>query len=379
MMAITFWTDPTDGMVWWYGDNVRSFIWNQALGVWTRPHGTALPKNYFLNPAMQINEQNGLTDGSNVQGLIMAEGYFMQHAFSGGGVYRGQRVASPTPGGSPYRLRVTCTTKNTTLGASDWLVFSTPFEGSKMIGLRFGTTAAKWCVARWGWKSPAGWYCFGIKNALNTEAYSYPFRVRPAKHNIEHVQYAIIPRCMWDTWQVNNTLWGTAYWSLINGNMTDDSYVWTDSNKVASWEMDNVFMDTVGNVAELFDVGFYMDPDLTGISPDWQMPNYEDDYAECSRYWHKMQNARGIAQTATTARVSALHPVPMARSPTLSVVGTPKAYDGTTVAAITAAAHTFGSTTEFYGTLTTSGQVAGRPCGLIYDAAASYIAMDARI
>ena len=32
--------------------------------------------------------------------------------------------------------------------------------------------------------------------------------------------------------------------------------------------------------AELFDIGWYVDPYITGIPPVWQMPHYEDDLAD---------------------------------------------------------------------------------------------------
>jgi hypothetical protein len=69
-MAIDFPSSPTEGQI----HNVspgKSFIYRS--GVWTSaPMNTALPKNYIVNSAMQISQQNGRIS-STTTGTFIAD------------------------------------------------------------------------------------------------------------------------------------------------------------------------------------------------------------------------------------------------------------------------------------------------------------------
>ena len=104
-MGINFPSSPSEGYVIWQNNGDRTFVYKS--GVWTKNAGTALPTNLFVNPAFQISQQNGVTNGSNVQGLVLADQTFAYYTFTGAGQYLGQRSFTE-PSRLAWRLRITC-------------------------------------------------------------------------------------------------------------------------------------------------------------------------------------------------------------------------------------------------------------------------------
>jgi hypothetical protein len=384
-MAIDFPVTPSDGYVKWWGDGVRHWVYRASDNTWTRRGGTAMAKNRFTNPAFQINEQTGLANAWNVQGLTLAEQLWAYYNFTGGGQYRGERLALATPGGSNYRLRLSCTATTPSVTSANWLAFSAPIEASKMVDFEWGDAAnlkPKWAVVRFGWKSPAGTYCFGFRNAGQTECYAYEFTITPTQANTDTLQVAIIPPNYWETWPVGNAYWGSCYWSLINGSMLGESYEWYDGGAVASVGMTNTFMSTIGNTAELFDIGFYLDPNITGIPPEFEVPHIEDALMECQRYWYKMTASRGTTYTATIGFTQGVHPVPMRVNPGTSLVGTQRLHDATALGNWASINHNNCNRTNIYMGFNTSvgGYTPGRPFQQLSDGQTdNYVAMSARM
>ena len=383
-MGQDFPTAPADGFVKWWGEGVRSWVYRASDGTWTRRAGTATARNRFINPAFQISQQNGMTDGTNVQGLVLADELYAYHWFTGGGSYRGQRVALLTPGGSSYRLRVSCTATTPAITPDDWLAFNAMLEASNVADFQWGNTPLnpQWAVVRFGWKSPAGTYCFGIRNYAATECYAYPFTVTPEQANTDTLQIALIPPNYWEVWPTGNAAWADCFWSVVNGEMLPTGNEWYDGGVVASIEMTNTFMSTIGNTAELFDIGFYLDPNITGIPPEWQMPHYEDALEECQRYWYRLFTGRGVMASAAIGYTTGVHPVPMRVGPAASVVGAPKLYDISAAPAITSISHNWADQTGYYmGPATAGGMTPGRPAMVLTEGAqyANYIAMSARM
>src|SRR4029077_3289231 len=86
-------------------------------------------KNYIINGAMMVSQENGTT-GVNVpaSGSLL----YGPDAFAGAAttaVLGIQQVLSTTPSGSPNRLRATVVTADATVGATDLVELATPIEG----------------------------------------------------------------------------------------------------------------------------------------------------------------------------------------------------------------------------------------------------------
>ena len=385
-MAFNFPTGVSDGYVWWWGDGIRSWRYRAADQTWVRPAGTALPKNRFTNPALQINDQNGMTDATNVQGLIMAEQLWTYFTFAGaGGTYRGQRVISPTPGGSQYRARITVNVASSmaALAPGDWLVMRTELEASKMHDFQWGDNVAftpQFVVVRFGWRSPAGTYSFGIKNPAGTEAYSWPFTITPEQANTDTLQIAIIPPNYWEVWPTGNVNWLYCYWTILNSYMMPEGYEWYDSGQMSAPGLSNTFMQTAGNVVELFDIGWYLDPYATGIPPEFEVPHIEEDHQDCLRYWYKAYRFDGVVNSATQGYLWANNYVTMRANPALALNGNLRCWDAS-VAPNMASFTNYNITPETISILATaSGFVTGRPFKTLVDAqTANGIFVNARL
>ena len=378
-MGYNFPTSPTEGFIHWIGENERSYVFTN--GVWSRRAGTALPKNYLTNPAFQISDQNNLTDGSNVASLVMAEQWYAYYVLSDG-VYRGQRLALPTPGGSKHRLRMSMTTADTAMVAGEWLALGIILEGNRMADFNFGNGAAasKWGVLRFGCKAPAGTYNVILRNSAVTRSFISPFTVPAALANVDHVQVMVIPPCNGGVWAINNTAWGFIQWVIFNANMTSNEWTWLNGNFAGGTSLTNTFQKTVGNTFELFDVGFYLDSNITGIVPEFVVPHIEDDHRDCLRYWYRCTSGRGIASGTTVAYLYMPHFVPMRTTPNISVVGALRIYDG--AAPNIASINTNACTSEYFGAVVnTAGlSASGRAVNILADSQnTNYIAVNARV
>lgn len=380
-MATNFPNSPSDGYIWWFGDNVKPYIWSASKGAWTRRAGTALPRNYLTNPAFNVSEQNGMTD-TGTTNVHLAEQWTNQHITSVGTV-RAQRVASTTPRGGKYRLRLSMTVGDPTL-TGDWLAVGTTLEGNKMASFNWGVSTGQWGVLRFGCRAPEGGYVVAIRNSAVTRSFISPFWVSASQANQDHVQVMAIPPCETGVWANDNTAWGFIQWVVANANFTSTEWEWLNGNYAGGSSLTNTFMQTAGNTFELFDVGFYLDPNITNTQPEYQTTNLEDDLVDCQRYWYLANGLHGIINTATTAnRCAAPHPVPMRAQPGLSLVGsTLRLYDGAVAPNITAVANSMTTSQHIECVLTAAagGLTVGRPGYSLADGnAAIGIACNARM
>ena len=119
-----------------------------------------MKRNYVINGGMYISQQNGATAGST-SGYYPVDMFFFM---STTGSYTVAQVASVTPGGSPFRFRLTCNSGPASPAAGDYLLMSHRFEGSRIVDLKLGSAAAKTVTVQFGWKAPAGNYCLTLQN-----------------------------------------------------------------------------------------------------------------------------------------------------------------------------------------------------------------------
>jgi hypothetical protein len=375
-MAFNFPTTPAEGYQWWWGEGLPTWIYRG--GMWIKRAGTALAKNYLVNPAFQISDQNGLTDVSNQTNIHLAEQWTNQYISSVGTV-RSQRVAEPTPGGGSHRLRLSMTVGDPTL-TGDWLVVGTILEGNRMAGFNYGTADAKWSVLRFGCKAPAGTYCVAFRNNGVTRSFVSPFTVPAGLANQDHVQIMVFPPCYDGVWPTDNTIWGYIQWIVANASMTSSEWQWLSGNYAGGTSLTNTFMQTAGNTFEIFDPGFYLDPNVTAKPPEYEVPDYVDAQQDCLRYWCRVKGLRGVVTTATQARVATGLPVYMRVSPSTAMIGTQRIYDSSAAPNITSISNAILDSYHVEIFVTSTGLTVGRPAQLLVDGQETgYIACSARM
>ena len=86
---------------------------------------------------------------------------------------------------------------------------------------------------------------------------------------------------------------------------------------------------TASDVFEIFDVGLYADLDSTGLAPRFELPNYDDDLRECTRYFCTKGYAVDFAASGGEIQVHAFnHPMRAipSRAITVSLTSNVSAY-----------------------------------------------------
>ena len=95
-------------------------------------------KNYIINGAMMISQENGATSGFATGTAFFPVDDLFTLA-SNTSTCSSAQVASLTPAGSPNRLRITVTTPNASPAAADFCFFGTFLEGLRTADLKSGT------------------------------------------------------------------------------------------------------------------------------------------------------------------------------------------------------------------------------------------------
>lgn len=286
-------------------------------------------KNYIVNGAMMVSQENGSTAGTTSN--YYAVDQFRTGGNSTSGTYTFGQVASVTPAGSPNRVRFTVTSADAAVGATDFVSILQPIEGLRAADLMFGTASAKMVTLRFGVKAPAGTYSVTIKNSALDRSYVAEYVISAGEANTDVIKSVTIPGDQSGTWLKDTGVGIYVYFNLMMGsNYQGAAGAWTAS---AIWSTSNQFniMGTNGNVFELFDVGLYEGV----VAPSYEVPNYAMELASCQRYFYRMGAGSwvgtGMIRTTNTASyILVTLPVPMRSAPTLSIVGSCSNYVGDT-------------------------------------------------
>jgi hypothetical protein len=382
-MGINFPSSPTAGQIFvlpqTYGNGP---LYRFSSGAWRRNAGTALKTNKIVNGSMQVSQQFGDA------GLICLAGYVCysadqwMSAFSGSTTAQinSQRVALTTPRGSKYRFQLNVTTAQATLTGTDYVIISQYIEGNRVADLLWGTAAGKYAVLRFGFRGPAGTYSFFLRNGANDRSFFREFTISASDAN-KDVEYSYsIPPDVTGAWTTDNGLGLQVGISIAIIPGANPSGVWLAGGATSGSGITNN-INQVGKTFQLFDVGFHADPGFTGVAPEFQARDFEDDLQDCLRYWYKCTHLRGAVGTATYAHLYAPHYVPMRIAPSQALVGAAlRLYDGAVpnVTSIDTAAYDDANALTAHAAA--GGLTPGRACNLLSDSqTASYIAINARM
>jgi hypothetical protein len=276
-MAYDFPSSPTTGQVY------QNYTWDGEKWAIATPASAALlqpKKNYIINGAMMVSQENGSTASS--ASLYYPVDQFLT-AIDTTGVASVAKVTSATPGGSPNRVRVTVTSTDTSIGATEYYLIVTRIEGLRTADLRQGTVAAKTVTLRFGVKAPAGTYSVVFTNAAVNRTYVAEYVISGGEANTDVVKTVTIPLDQTGTWLIDNGQGLNIYWTLAVGStfaLAPGS--WAGAHYLGSSNQFN-FMGTVGNVFELFDVSLTEGT----TAPSFVVPDYPSELRACQRYWRK--------------------------------------------------------------------------------------------
>jgi hypothetical protein len=248
------------------------------LGANNGPNIGVMRKNYIINGAMMVSQENGTTAGT-VNSYYPVDQFGQQCNING--IATSQQVASSTPGGSPNRIRFTATTAHATVAANDFLTINQVIEGLRGADLRFGSASAKTIIVQFGVKAPAGIYGVSVVNAAANRSYVAEYTIAAAEANTDVVKSVIVPGDVAGVWNVDSTIGMYVRWGLMAGTTFQQAAgAWGTTNGMGTSNQFN-FMGTVNNVFELFDVGLYEG----NVAPAFMVPDYASELVLCQRYW----------------------------------------------------------------------------------------------
>lgn len=376
-MAINFPSSPTVGQAHNVEPGKSFYYWD---GVWVpAPIRTALPKNYLVNPSMQIGQQFGYTASTSIA-YDAADQWFFTHA-SNATVSVG-RVASATPLGSTDRVRSTVTVADTSIAAAEYWFMGQHMEGTRIADLRWGTANAKQVVLRFGWKGPAGTVGFFLRAGTAFDAtYLGEFTITAGQANTDTYQTFVIPGPTFGTFPTDNTKALTFSINPMMGSQRNQGVLGWNVATHSSTPNTTNGLAVAGAVFELFDAYLYADPYKTGVAPPFELPNYAQELRRCQRYWTPIYASRGFTTAATlAARMSAQLPAPMRVAPTISILGIPKVFDGAAGVNMTSLTGNYSNAFVMeQDTTCSTGLTAGRPADQYWDADTNCLIASARM
>ena len=209
-------------------------------------------KNYIVNGAMQISQENS-TGAGTVHGYYPVDQFYAGYA--AGGAFSVVQVPNIfTPGGSSYRIRVTITTADAAVAATDQFYITQRIEGVRVADLRFGDTSAKTITIQFGCKAPAGTYSVVVMNGTLDRSYVAEYVIAAGEANTEVTKSVVIPGDVAGSWTLSTTIGLSVRWGLMAGaTFQQAAGSWGTTNAVGSPNQFN-FMASTSNVFELFDV-----------------------------------------------------------------------------------------------------------------------------
>ncbi len=272
-------------------------------------------KNYIINGAMMVSQQNGAT-AVTTSGAYPADQW--QMSVSNAGTLTVAQVASVTPAGSPNRLRFTVTSADAAVAAGDLAVIQTRIEGYRAVDLLAGTANAKTVTLAFGVKAPEGTYGVTFWNNGSTRSRVEIFTISGGEANTDVRKTITVSLDTAGTWNTENLNGLGLSITLMAGATYQKTAASWSTGWCATTSAQSNFMGTNGNVFELFDVS------LTegSIAPAFQVPGYAEQLSLCSRYFQNIYGAADAIASggSVTSATALIHRVPMRAIPTYTVL-----------------------------------------------------------
>jgi hypothetical protein len=286
----------------------------------------AASRNRIVNPAMQLSQQFGTSNTDcTTAATYTLDQWIGRLSTTPGGTLRIAQVASPTPGGSPFRLRATAQVADGTLAAGDFYAIEQPIEGTSVADARFGSAAAKPLMLRFGLRSSvAGTFGVSIRNGINNRSYVSLVTIGAAEVNTDILRVLTVPGDTAGSW-ITDTGAGLRFTICLASGSTFQGTAgsWQAGELLTTAGQTN-FMGTGAATFELFDVGLYVDTPGLNVLPPFQAPEIGEDLFRASRYYQRIR--AGIAGQSVGAGAfyssSAIIPVPMRATPVVTNLGT---------------------------------------------------------
>lgn len=239
----------------------------------------------IVNGAMQHGQEFGTTAVPLTNSLAHVADQSYVWAYGSGYTANAQRVASITPNGSMYRLRVSITSAKSTLASSDYLILQQAIEARMLAPAKFGTAGARRLLGSFMFRGPAGTYGWRYIGAGSSRNWVGTFTITPAQANIDTIQSINIDPETSGIWDfVSNSSGATFTITLASGTDHLGALGWNTVGKLSTNAQSNGAAST-GNVFEIGDLDLYPDVSGIGVVRPFVAPDPSTEFQRCLRYY----------------------------------------------------------------------------------------------
>jgi hypothetical protein len=272
-------------------------------------------RNRIINGTMMIDQRNaGANVTVNTDSNFYAVDRFNVTGQSSDGVFSIQRdTVAPT--GFTNSLKITTTTADSSIGASQRYIVRQPIEGFNVADLGFGSANAQTITVSFQIRSSlTGTFGGSILNAAQNRSYPFSFTISVA--NTFETKTVTIQGDTTGTWLTNNDVGMFLVIDLGCG-----SSLKTTANSWAAGQYYGVTggVNLVGTLnATMYLTGVQLEKGSTATSFDYRP--YGTELALCQRYYQQVTGgSMGVTYNTTSANWGQAFPVQMRASPTCAV------------------------------------------------------------
>jgi len=277
-------------------------------------------KNRIINGAQVINQRNAtVTTGST----FVTDRWQVDNISTSGSVSFAQNTTAPA--GFTYSLKITVTSADAAVGATDLIDFRQWIEGYNIADMGFGTSNSNYFTCSfWVNSSQTGTYGVSFRNSDSSRVYVSTYTVNSA--STWEQKTVTIPVDTSGTWLTDNSRGlGIAFTVMAGSNYQGTAGSWGTTNNRTTSAQANLLAT---NGATFYITGVQLEKGSTATSFDYRP--YGTELALCQRYYYQINGnsfvgtalygmmGSGMVFTSTQADISIPLKVSMRSTPTIS-------------------------------------------------------------
>ena len=267
-------------------------------------------RNRIINGDMRIHQRGGTITAASATVYYGLDRFW---GFAGTGQFSMEQ-STDAPDNFLNSMKVTVTTVDSSMAASDRYMLSQPIEGLNVTDLDFGSATAKTVtLSFWVKSSITGTFGVVLINGNATRTYVKEYTINSA--NTWEKKTITIAGDTTGTWTYTNALWGSVRFCLATGSTyqgTDST--WNAGNYISTSNQTNL-MATSG--ATFYITGVQLEVGSTAT--DFEVLPYDVQLARCERYFQKIDGGFGVATASTNVQINVVMRVPMRATPSAAV------------------------------------------------------------
>jgi hypothetical protein len=246
---------------------------------------------------MRIDQRNNGASVSNSGATTFYLDRWNVAGTTSAGVFSIQQVAD-APSGFTYSAKMTVTTADASLAASDRYVWMQRIEGYNVADLAFGTVSAKTItLSFWVKSSLTGTFGGAINNGDSTRSYLFNYTISTA--NTWEYKSVTIAGDTTGTWSTNNSRAMQLVFSLgVGSDYNGTLNSWSASGFFSTSGATNV----LGTLSATWQITGVQLEQNTSATP-FERRLYNQELINCQRYYEKSYNVDVVPGTSTGAGV----------------------------------------------------------------------------